>query len=570
MDGDMEEAEDERTIELSSLAAIFPELTIRADDPFSADIDIPVEPAKPLRVGFEPPKPVPLASGYPTPPSSTTVTSGKQQVVGLAGTTTAAQALGLEAVSDQDRIELSHLPPLHLVVRLPKGYPTEAAPIFSVSTSPPWLPEKVSQDLLVSGKNLWEELGKDQVVFAYIDLIREAAERAFDLGLEEPFGLPLEFQIPLLDFNRTGKRAKFDQGTFDCGVCLEPKKGFSCYRLSSCGHVFCTDCLQSFYTTCIDEGDICSVKCLDPGCGKDDQSSATIRSARRPKTIPPSELLNIPLPEETVKRYATLRRKRALESAKSTVFCPRPWCQGPARTKASLAFDVNQDYELSESESEAVSQPESEPSYLTADGNPPENSIRHAKRDPKEDRLVICADCSFAFCAICKASWHGPLVFCRPRNKEELNDAERASEQYLNLHTTPCPTCDARAQKTGGCNHMICGQCKTHFCYLCSSWLDSNNPYEHFNNKKKSCYQRLWELEAGDGDDVGAGYFGGGVGEDMVGNPYVDEIESETDSDDSNDDDLSDDDDDDDGYDTEGSLAVTRRDHMHRHDHHHR
>jgi len=39
---------------------------------------------------------------------------------------------------------------------------------------------------------------------------------------------------------------------------------------------------------------------------------------------------------------------------------------------------------------------------------------------------------------------------------------------------------------------MSCFQCKTHFCYLCSAWLDSNNPFEHFNKEGQPCYQRLF------------------------------------------------------------------------------
>lgn len=33
---------------------------------------------------------------------------------------------------------------------------------------------------------------------------------------------------------------------------------------------------------------------------------------------------------------------------------------------------------------------------------------------------------------------------------------------------------------------------------LLSAWLDPQNPYKHFNDKKIGCYQRLWELEEGD------------------------------------------------------------------------
>jgi E3 ubiquitin-protein ligase RNF14 len=56
---------------------------------------------------------------------------------------------------------------------------------------------------------------------------------------------------------------------------------------------------------------------------------------------------------------------------------------------------------------------------------------------------------------------------------------------------------------------MICFKCNTHFCYLCSAWLEPGNPYKHYNEEKTGCYMRLWELEGGDGDDVGIGYAGG-------------------------------------------------------------
>ena len=53
---------------------------------------------------------------------------------------------------------------------------------------------------------------------------------------------------------------------------------------------------------------------------------------------------------------------------------------------------------------------------------------------------------------------------------------------------------------------MICTRCSTHFCYLCSSYLMSDNPYSHYNDLKGTCYMRLWELEGGDGEGLGRGY----------------------------------------------------------------
>lgn len=57
---------------------------------------------------------------------------------------------------------------------------------------------------------------------------------------------------------------------------------------------------------------------------------------------------------------------------------------------------------------------------------------------------------------------------------------------------------------------MVCSRCNTHFCYLCSAWLDPANPYRHYNSPSRgSCHMRLWEFENGDGNDVGLGFAGG-------------------------------------------------------------
>ena len=266
-----------------------------------------------------------------------------------------------------------------------------------------------------------------------------------------------------------------------------------CHRLL-CSHVFCVSCLQDFYNSSIIEGDIGNVRCIAPECGPEPKTPSEDR------TLEPSELLQIPLEQETVQRYIKLKRKKRLESDRNTVYCPRQWCQGPARCpnkKPSKAPQSGDDQGGNE-------EPE------TYDRNTNQNLL-----PPPAERLAICEDCTFAFCKVCKASWHGEYFVCFPRSQFELTAEEKASEDYMKLHTQPCPTCDARAQKTHGCNHMICFKCDTHFCYLCGAYLDKGNPYEHYNTKKSGCYMRLWELEAGDDGDFGQAFGGGGVPHDI-------------------------------------------------------
>ena len=473
-------SDDERTLELSTVQAIYPEIEISPEDPFSALLEIPVAPAKPLPVIFPP-----LAGGapirtLPTPPSSHD---------------------DHDQETHNDKIQpiaelryLSYLPSLELQFTLPEGYPAAAGPKVRLTASPSWLPSAKIKELEKIALELWERGGRNAVVFDYIDSLQQAAEFGFDLLSKDGPALDIHqgLEAALLDFDLESKRKKFDQETFECGVCLEPKKGAVCHRLVLCGHVFCIECLQDFYNNCIKEGDIISVKCLTPDCSKEKPAQTVEGRKRRrrkvDRTLDPSELLQIPLEQETVQRYVMLKRKNKLEADKTTIYCPRQWCQGPARSNKTQDAD-GEEYEDEDE-----------------DTNKQESNKKKDTLPPPSERLSICEDCGFAFCSVCNIGWHGEFAQCFPRRQYELTAEEKASEDYLQKHSTPCPTCNTRCQKTMGCNHMICFKCQTHFCYLCTSWLSEDNPYVHYNTEWLPCYQRLWELEGGDEAQEGDGF----------------------------------------------------------------
>ncbi|MCJ1263612.1 translation termination inhibitor protein itt1 [Lobaria immixta] len=495
MADELEEAEDERAIELSSISAIYPEIAIDPSDPFSASIAIRIEPIKPLPIVFPP-----LADGAPPSDVLTPPVSDENNEAHSGTRDFHIREHLVPEDQAQDVHHISHFPSLTLDIRLPEGYPRHKTPIFDVRTVSSWLPETILKGLRTAGHTIWEEMGRDQVVFSYIDYLREEADRGFGLleSGEDCLKLPQSLKLSLLDFDLQAKRAKFEQETFECGVCLEPQKGLS------------------FFNACITEGDVANVKCMAPNCGNEAGPDLEIDNNRRRKrrrkadrTLDPSELLQIPLDQETVQRYIMLKRKKKLESDRTTIYCPRQWCQGPARSQKTQSSSQDSD---SDEEDQA-------PGPKEYDSNANEDIM-----PPPHERLAICEDCTFAFCKVCKASWHGEFFSCFPRKQQELTSEELASEEYMTMHTTPCPTCNARCQKTMGCNHMICFKCNSHFCYLCSAWLDQGNPYEHFNTKKSPCYMRLWELEGGDGDDVGIGFAGGAL-------DLFDEIDSDDDDD---------------------------------------
>ncbi|KAK6849847.1 RWD domain-containing protein [Apiospora arundinis] len=485
----MDDDEDARAVELSTIAAIYPdEICIDDADPYSFTVEVPVSLSKPVVVRF------PAVSSADSAPHPQTDNPEAAAAV-------AAASAGGGATATIDSQELSNLPSLALRVTLPEGYPETKPPTLSITTSPPWLSTEIIRKLEGNAERLWEEMGHDQVVFNCIDDVQQEAGDVFGLvAKNNTLEVSPEHKIAILDYDNMAKRKAFEKETFDCGICLDPKKGAVCHRMLDCGHVFCIQCLQDFYNNAITEGDVASVRCLEPKCAEERESKAKQAAAgkrRKPKTlISPSELLQIPLDQDTVKRYVTLKHKTELESDKNTVYCPRSWCQGAARSKKhkkpqGLEFAADSDYESDE-----------------------ENGKDKSLADYRQDLLAICEDCSFAFCSRCGQSWHGEFKYCIPKERKgEITEEEKASLDYLKMHTTPCPTCASPCQKTHGCNHMRCFRCQTHFCYLCSAWLDPSNPYRHFNMQPggeiNGCYMRLWELEGGDGADVGIGFGGG-------------------------------------------------------------
>ncbi|KAI1330156.1 RWD-domain-containing protein, partial [Xylariaceae sp. FL0255] len=456
--------DDARDVELETLVAIYPELQRDEIDSYKFSLELPVSLEKPLTVRFP-------AATEAAPPD-------------------ALPEVFTSAPADVDSQTLLNLPALRVEVALPEGYPHEKPPLISISTTPPWLGNKILGKLESDAATLWDENGHDQIIFTYIDDLQRTAEDAFGLvDTEGALEIGLEHKLALLDYDMNARRKAFERETFECGICLDPKKGYVCHKMMDCGHVFCLQCLQDFYNNAITEGSISTVTCLEPNCATERQKAAQQRSATTKKekektSVSPSELLQMGIKQDAVRRYVMLKHKVKIESDKNTIYCPRSWCQGAARSKHKKPEGL----ELTESDDED---------------------------DEDTGLLAICEDCGWAFCSRCAQGWHGEFINCAAirRRKEELTEEEEASLEYIRLHSTPCPTCAAPCQKTHGCNHMQCFRCQTHFCYLCSAWLDPGNPYRHYNiqssGKVNACYMRLWELEGGDGDDVGAAYEGG-------------------------------------------------------------
>lgn len=196
--------EDERQVEMECMAAIFPEMTIDPQDPFSASLELPVKPNTPVKVMF-PASAEGSTPTLPTPPRAENSEDGD---------------LALLPAQNLESHNLSHLPPLLLHITLPEGYPSECPPVFKLSTTPAWLSKPYLDELQDSGKRMWEEGGHTEVVYGYIDSLQQAAEKAFGHSDGRALVVPHEFKIALLDYDIKATQTAFDKETFECGVCL--------------------------------------------------------------------------------------------------------------------------------------------------------------------------------------------------------------------------------------------------------------------------------------------------------------------------------------------------------------
>lgn len=196
------DTEDQRDVELSTLSAIFPEIQrLHDDDPYTFVLDVPVNPTKAVTVFF------PAATEAQSLDPGSAVEAG-------------AASVGADS-SGIDSHELSHLPAIRVQISLPPKYPAEQPPVARVSTKPSWLPSDTAKKLEDDCARLWEELGRDLVAFTYLDHVQQSADDVF--GLVSDVGalqISPEHKIAVLDYDIEAKRVAFENGTFDCGVCL--------------------------------------------------------------------------------------------------------------------------------------------------------------------------------------------------------------------------------------------------------------------------------------------------------------------------------------------------------------
>lgn len=267
----------------------------------------------------------------------------------------------------------------------------------------------------------------------------------------------------LLDFDQLRRQQEFDAQFFTCKVCFEEKLGSQCLPFKPCNHVFCKECLKSYFSIQIQSGNVQNLSCPEEKC---------------PSHALPTQVRELVNPELYAK-YDRLLLTSTLDTMADIIYCPRINCQCPV---------------LFETGSNMASCP----------------SCFH----------VFCVFCKMAYHGIvpCRLRPEERLkivdeyLHANSMDKQAMEQRygrqqlrqlidNTLSEEWVRGNSKSCPRCRANIEKLDGCNKMTCWKCDTYFCWLCMTCLSKGNPYKHFNDTESSCQGRLFQGVDFDDDD---------------------------------------------------------------------
>ncbi|XP_019361896.1 PREDICTED: E3 ubiquitin-protein ligase RNF14 [Gavialis gangeticus] len=390
------------------------------------------------------------------------------------------------------------LPPLVLNFELPPDYPSASPPVFTLSGK--WLSQTQLSALCNHLDNLWEENRGCVVLFAWTQFLKE--ETLSYLNIVSPYELKMCHQgngqhrtslvPPNAELDSCGaagttiaeeeildKRAVQDVESLSSLIMeivdfdqAQRKKCFNS-KIHLCSICFC----EKLGAECMYFMDCSHVYCK--ACMKD-YFEIQIRDGQvhclncpEPKcssVATPGQVKEL-VEEQLFARYDRLLLQSSLDLMADVVYCPRPCCQTPVMQEPSCT-------------------------------------------------MGICSSCNYAFCTLCKMTYHGvsPCKVTAEKLTELRNEyleadeatkrfleqrygkrviqkalEEMESRKWLDKNSKCCPCCGTHIEKLDGCNKMTCNGCRQYFCWICLGSLSRVNPYQHFHDPSSPCFNRLFQ-----------------------------------------------------------------------------
>ncbi|KAE8748053.1 hypothetical protein FOCC_FOCC005248 [Frankliniella occidentalis] len=256
----------------------------------------------------------------------------------------------------------------------------------------------------------------------------------------------------IIEYNKEQCEKEFQRNIYQCTICFDDKPGSQCIEFNVCGHIFCCECIGTFFEVNIKDGNIHGLICPEKGCKSEALQSQIC------KLVSP----------ELFARYDELLLSSALDGMEDIVYCPRKTCQYPVTydKEEKLARCAHCSYTfctLCRMGYHGI-----DPCRLKIDSG----LIAEYESASAERKRFL-------------EKKHGR------RTLQNLLDTGY-SEQWIKGNSKKCPHCQTAIEKSDGCNKMTCWKCNTFFCWLCNTRLNPGNPYNHFNSPNSACFKMLF------------------------------------------------------------------------------
>lgn len=406
--------------------------------------------------------------------------------------------ISVSVSGDSDKKNVTHrinyLPPITVSFSLNKNYPSTEAPDFILSST--WLSKLQMAILVAEMDKIWLREEGNEILYLWYDFLQNEAlgyleiDKSLILGhnlvlMENNYfegfsqveikrlrqrvaqdSENLEEVLPLLlTYNEERHKLEFNKKMFPCQICFNDKSGSNCIQFAGCNHVYCKQCMKSYFELKISEGSVADLVCPDPSC----------------ETTPMPHQIKETVDKASFERYDQLLLQVTLDTMRDITYCPLKHCQSAVIV------------------------------------------------DDSDERFAQCPTCTYSFCTLCRLTYHGPSACkVISKDREAIIQSYRSGdsaacvklekrygrenlkkmlEEYDNAvwmkeNSKPCPSCNAPIQKNDGCNKMVCVKCKCYFCWLCEQRLSRENPYKHYNDRTSPCNNQLFAgVDLGDMHD---------------------------------------------------------------------